>query len=236
MKTLENDLATVYSFPLSRYIETREKRTYTFPKVMQLITALQVLTIIGLSVLTTCLQAEFYKVHDVLPGYSWPLAIAGSVSMIVLLTFQLTSILNIVRYFVCAAYYTFMVGSASFHVFSDSWHKAALQPPSIASSEKIAPAITDRATELLQEALAKAIKREAWDTIKELAPKVSQPKELVLPEHRLMGITKGDLMTAGAIILIVLRALLEASQAIIVAALRNTFSLKPLKNNLKFAK
>ncbi|RYZ90492.1 MAG: hypothetical protein EOP04_03750 [Proteobacteria bacterium] len=229
MKTLENDLATVYSFPLRSSKMTREKRTFSFPNAMQLLTVLQVLTIMGISVLTTCLQAEFYKVHDVLPGYSWPLAIAGSISMIVLLTFQLTSFLNVLRYIVCTAYYTFMVGSASFHVFSDSWHKATLQPSSFTSLENMAPVIPDRGTQLLNEALAKAIKREAWDMIKVLTPQIVKPKAVIMPEHKLMGFTKSDLLTAGAIILFVLRALLEASQAIIVAALRNTFFPKSLK-------
>jgi hypothetical protein len=187
-----------------------------------LLSLFQLSVVLGLALLSTFLQYEFYLEHDVLPGYAAPLAVAGSLAMIALLTLKLLGPAHWIRQTICGGYYLFMIASTSFHVFSHTWEQVASEAIPSSLTEPAQPASLDPVTQALTGALQKATKDGAWSTMRDIAGKLPKPTVTTIqtPRPKPLGISRESMNWIGAGILIVLRALLEAAQALCVVALK----------------
>ncbi|HYX36872.1 MAG TPA: hypothetical protein VE954_27505 [Oligoflexus sp.] len=185
----------------------------------------QLAVTLGLSGLATFLQYEFYHEHDVLPGYAWPLAIAGAVGMLSLASMKFAGVwTDRARKFLYGACYVFMVLSSSFHVADKAWDDAAKVPMTDHANGKAdsSPA-ADRALNAMTDALKQATKNRAWNVMETMGVHVSKqivPKTSV-QQPKPFGITRDWVIGIGAVIIIVLRALLEGIQALTAIAVRN---------------
>jgi hypothetical protein len=223
----------VYRFPADEKKSKVPELLKTSAALPSLIFLFQVSVVCGLGVLSTFLQHEFYRQHDILPGYSWPLAVAGSLAMVALLTLQLSGTADWIRRFVCGGYYAFMVASTTFHVFSHTWEKALSDPVSALASQPTHSVSADPVTSALTDALQKATRAGAWSTMQTIADKLPKAQVITVqtPTPQPLGISRDAVTWTGAIILIALRALLEAAQAICVVALRNQNARAGIKAN-----
>jgi hypothetical protein len=132
------------------------------------------------------------------------------------------------RKFVYGLCYVFMVASSSFHVMSKAWDTAATLPKSETEAVQSLSPATDRALQAMTEALTQATKSRAFNTMGILGTEVSKqisPKSPA-PQAQPLGIPRDLVIWVGAVIIIILRTLLEATQAINAIALRNYFTPK----------
>ncbi|HYX33140.1 MAG TPA: hypothetical protein VE954_08480 [Oligoflexus sp.] len=214
--------ATVYRFSVDEKKSKVSEQLKILATLPSLIHLFQVSVVCGLGVLSTFLQHEFYRQHDILPGYSWPLAVAGSLAMIALLTLQLSGTADWIRRFVCGGYYAFMVASTTFHIFSYTWEKALSETVSVLSAQPSHSVSVDPVMSALTDALQKATKAGAWSTMQRIAEKLPKAQAIAVqpPNPKPLGISRDAVNWIGAGILIVLRALLEAAQALCVVALK----------------
>jgi hypothetical protein len=216
--------ATVYFLPAyaqasnhETRVESKDRRKKLSPLVI-----FQVLVAAGLTMLSTFLQFEFYRKHDVLPGYAWPLAIAGSVAMLSLAATKFQGFwADLPRKLICMAFYVFFVLSSSYHVLSDAWEKVAVQSETVSTLPSREPAI-----EAITKALEKATKGRAYGTMEtlgaELSKQMTRNNSAAKPQP--MGLSHSSVVWAGAAILVALRALLEAAIAVIAISLKNSCS------------
>ncbi len=215
--------ATVYFLPTNHAsshenpVGSRVRRKNLSPLVI-----FQALVVSGLTVLSTFLQFEFYRKHDVLPGYAWPLAIAGSVAMLSLATMKFQGFwADLPRKLICMAFYVFFVLSSSYHVLSDAWDKVAVRSETPTTLPSREPAI-----EAITKALEKATKGRAYGTMETLGAELSKQiaRDTSATEPQPIGLSHSSVVWAGAAILVALRALLEAAIAVIAMALKNSCS------------
>jgi hypothetical protein len=179
----------------------------------------QLLVAIGLTMLSTFLQFEFYNKHDVLPGYAWPLAIAGSVAMLSLAATKFQGFwADLPRKLIYMACYVFFVLFSSYHVLCDAWEKVAVPSEPVSRLPSREPAM-----EAITKALEKATKGRAYGTMETLGAELSKQMTWNNSDAKPqpMGLSHSSVVWAGAAILVALRALLEAAIAVIAISLKN---------------
>ncbi|HEY9658876.1 MAG TPA: hypothetical protein V6C65_10520, partial [Allocoleopsis sp.] len=216
--------SNVYHFPQPSPT-SRAQQTQHAPKVpIPPLVIFQLVVTLGLSGLATFLQYEFYHEHDVLPGYAWPLAIAGTSGMLSLASMKFIGWTDSVRKLLYGACYIFMVLSSSFHVANKAWKEAANAPVIHTAGIKSASSpSTDHALNAMTEALKQATKNRAWKVMETIGVQVSKQiaSQAPVEQPKPFGISHDWVIGVGALIIIVLRALLEGIQALSAVAVRN---------------
>jgi hypothetical protein len=220
----------VYHFPQPAPTSRAQQTQYASKAPIPPLVIFQLVVTLGLSGLATFLQYEFYHEHDVLPGYAWPLAIAGTCGMLSLASMKFVGVwTDLARKFLYGACYVFMVLSSSFHVADKAWDDAAKVPvPDHASSKADSSPAADRALDAMTDALKQATKNRAWNVMETMGIQVSKqmiPKASA-QAPKPFGISRDWVIGVGAVIIIVLRALLEGIQALTAIAVRNYFAMR----------
>jgi hypothetical protein len=227
MECLQFQSSNVYSLPnqtSSKPSDSNRKSAKHSP----ILFGFHLIVVVGLSVLGTFLQVEFYKAHDVLPGYAWPLAVSGAAGMLSLATIKFDKRwIDLTRKSVYFAFYLFMVLSSSYHVLSDAWANASkvVAPGQSASDHTVAQ---EQALGAVANALNVATKKGAWKVMESLGTAITKglPEKVPTQDATPFGLSGELMIGVGAGILIVLRALLEAVQAITAVAVRNYLLLR----------
>jgi hypothetical protein len=213
-------------FPRLEHITAGVKKSEVRRESIPLLVAFQLIVTIGLSILASFLQFEFYREHDVLPGYAWPLAVAGTVGMLSLATVKFEGFwADLPRKLLYGACYVFMVMSASFHVASDAWNRAARLPSETQIGQSSVSSSHAEGLQAIVDALKQATKNRAWNTMATLGAEVSKQtaSRTSMPVPKPLGVPQDLMIWTGAAITVLLRALLEGIQAVNAIALRKYF-------------
>lgn len=180
---------------------------------------LRVLLVVGLILLMTAMQVEFYREHDILPGYAVPLALASEVAFLSLVSMRFSRSLEWLRIIIHLIFFGYFVSALSFHVYAKSRFKA--------SSEQIfaAPEKTEITEQLKQaeRSLDAATKGRAWKNMEIFGAEVSRLRRLISenPNTQVLGTSLDQTLWMEAILLILLRALLLATSALNALKLRD---------------
>jgi hypothetical protein len=186
----------------------------------------QLVVTIGLAVLASFLQFEFYREHDVLPGYAWPLAIAGTVGMLSLATVKFDGFWSdLPRKLLYGSCYIFMILSSSFHVANEAWNRSAKLPRIEQKTNSSVPLAQERGLQVVIDALKVATKNRAWNAMETLGVEVSKQAatQASVSPAKPLGVSQDLMIWFGAGITVLLRALLEGIQAVNAVALRKFF-------------
>ncbi|HEY9661122.1 MAG TPA: hypothetical protein V6C65_21935 [Allocoleopsis sp.] len=182
---------------------------------------LRLLLVVGLTLLMTAMQVEFYREHDILPGYAVPLALASEVAFISLVSMKFSRSLEWLRIIIHLIFFGYFVSALSFHVYAKSRSKA--------SSVQIfaAPEKAEIREQLKQaeRSLDAAIKGRAWKNMEIFGAEVSRLRKLISenPSTQVLGTSLDQTLWMEAILLILLRALLLAASAFNMLRLRDQF-------------
>ncbi|WP_141735936.1 hypothetical protein [Oligoflexus tunisiensis] len=221
----------IFHLPVTANPANDTKKSEARRSLMTPLVAFQLIVTIGLSVLASFLQFEFYREHDVLPGYAWPLAIAGSAGMLSLATVKFDGFwTDLPRKVLYCACYIFMVISSSFHVANDAWNRVAKLPnEALLTNSTLAPA-QELGLQAVVDALKLATKNRAWNAMETLGAEVSKQAaaQPSISPAKPLGVSQDLMIWIGAAITLLLRALLEGIQAINAVALRKYFGSRLL--------
>jgi hypothetical protein len=224
---MEKTLRLVNTMPLKRKDSDSEigaehpsvrKKSRVFSKI-PLSFMLRLLLVACLTLLMTAMQVEFYREHDILPGYAIPLALASEVAFLSLVSMKFSRSLEWLRIFIHLIFFGYFVSALSFHVYAKSRSKA--------SSEQIlaAPETTEIREQLKQaeRSLDAATKGRAWKNMEIFGAEVSRLRRLISenPNTQVLGTSLDQTRWMEAILLILLRALLLATSALNVLKLRD---------------
>jgi hypothetical protein len=175
--------------------------------------------VVCLTLLMTAMQVEFYREHDILPGYAVPLALASEVAFLSLVTVKFRPPLEWLRILVHLIFFGYFVSALSFHVYAKSQTKAAFQPV-VTNTE-----LTEIRDQLKQaeRSLQVATSGRAWKNMEILGAEVSRLRRMSneLSSADVLGTSPQQTIWIEAILLVLVRALLLATSALNVLRLRD---------------
>jgi hypothetical protein len=180
---------------------------------------LRFLLVACLTLLMTAMQVEFYREHDILPGYAVPLALASEVAFLSLVSMKFSRSLEWLRIIIHLIFFGYFVSALSFHVYAKSRSKAASEQM-VAAPEK-----TEIREQLKQaeRSLDAATKGRAWKNMEIFGAEVSRLRRLIseTPNTQVLGTSLDQTLWMEALLLILLRALLLVSSALNALRLRD---------------
>ncbi len=180
----------------------------------------QVLLITGLTSILTAMQIGFYRAHDIFPGLAVPLAVACELSLLYLVSIKCRGLSNAVRIVLYALLFGYIVSSLSFDVFFQSRNQ-------MKESTQSGPGTVEARSELhddlrkAEAALETATKGRSWKNMALFGEQVSSIQKRIseIHETKEMGVTDEEAMIVGAVLLVVLRALLMGVNSMAVCGL-----------------
>jgi hypothetical protein len=181
----------------------------------------RLLLVACITLLMTAMQVEFYREHDILPGYAVPLALASEVAFLSLVSMKFSRSLEWLRIIIHLIFFGYFVSALSFHVYAKTRAKAASQP-SVTLSEKTEVKEQLKQTQI---ALQVATKGRAWKTIEILSAETSRLRSQLdsLPTYQVLGASSYQFLGMEAGLLVIMRALLLAASALNMLRLRDQF-------------
>ncbi len=217
---MEQTLSVAEGMPLKRkdsdsentVEDTSFRKTKRIFRTMPLSFMLRLLLVACLTLLMTAMQVEFYREHDILPGYAVPLALASEVAFLSLVSMKFSRSFDWLRIAIHLIFFGYFVSALSFHVYAKSRIKAASQP-SVAVTE-----ITEIGMQLKQaeRSLDAATRGRAWKNMEIFGAEVSKLRKQLSerPKAQVLGTSSDQTLWIEAILLILLRALLLAASAL----------------------
>ncbi len=186
----------------------------------------QVLFITGITSILTAMQIGFYRAHDIFPGLAVPLAVACELSLLYLVSIRCSGLSNGIRVGLYALMFGYIVSSLSFDVFFQSRNQ-------MRASTQSGPAATEARSELHEDlkkaeaALETAAKGRSWKNMALFGEQVSSIQKRLSEVHETkeFGVTDSEAMIAGAVLLVVLRALLMGVNSMAMCGLRNAVEI-----------
>jgi hypothetical protein len=189
---------------------------------------LRLLLVACLTLLMTAMQVEFYREHDILPGYAVPLALASEVAFLSLVSMKFSRSLEWLRIIIHLIFFGYFVSALSFHVYAKSRSKAATGPKSAV------PEMTEIGDQLKQaeRSLDVATKGRAWKNMEIFGAEVSRLRKLIseTPKAQVLGTSLDQTLWMEAVLLILLRALLLAASTFNALRLSNQYCELKLRN------
>jgi hypothetical protein len=223
LKLKVSDSENVIETPIVR----KKRRLFRIPISFML----RLLLVACLTLLMTAMQVEFYREHDILPGYAVPLAMASEVAFLSLVSMKFSRSVEWLRVMIHLIFFGYFVSALSFHVYAKSRSKAASGPLSAL------PEMTKMGEQLKQaeRSLDVATKGRAWKSMEILGAEVSRLRKLIseTPKPQALGTSFHQTLWMEAFLLILLRALLLAASAFNALRLRNQYC--ELKSAISFA-
>ncbi|MDQ3233239.1 MAG: hypothetical protein M3Q07_15590 [Pseudobdellovibrionaceae bacterium] len=182
---------------------------------------LRLFLVLCLTLLMTAMQVEFYREHDILPGYAVPLALASEAAFLSLVSMKFSRSLEWLRIIIHLIFFGYFVSALSFHVYAKSRSKAASEPL------VTAPEMAEIRAQLKQaeRSLDAATRGRAWKNMEIFGAEVSTLRKLKndLPSNQVLGTSSDQTMWAEAFLLILLRALLLSASSLNALRLRDQF-------------
>jgi hypothetical protein len=226
---MEQTLRPVNGMPLKLKVSDTEnsaaksfvcRKRHLFRKI-PLSFMIRLLLVACLTLLMTAMQVEFYREHDILPGYAVPLALASEVAFLSLVSMKFSRSLEWLRVFIHLVFFGYFVSALSFHVYAKTREKAASQP-SVTPSE-----MTEVKEQLKQTqmALQVATKGRAWKTMEILSAETSRLRSRLdgLPNYQVLGASSDQFLGMEVGLLVIMRALLLVASALNMLRLRDQF-------------
>jgi hypothetical protein len=182
---------------------------------------LRLLLVSCLTLLLTAMQVEFYREHDILPGYAVPLALASEIAFLSLASVKFSRSLEWLRIIIHLTFFGYFVSALSFHVYAKSRSKASSEPL------VTAPEMAEIRTQLKQaeKSLDAATRGRAWKNMEIFGAEVSRLRKLIneTPTIQVLGTSLDETLWMEAVLLILLRALLLAASAFNALRLRHQY-------------
>ncbi len=220
LKLKVSDSENVIETPIVR----KKRRLFRIPISFML----RLLLVACLTLLMTAMQVEFYREHDILPGYAVPLALASEVAFLSLVSMKFSRSVEWLRVMIHLIFFGYFVSALSFHVYAKSRSKAASGPLSAL------PEMTEMGEQLKQaeRSLDVATKGRAWKSMEILGAEVSRLRKLIseTPKAQALGTSFHQTLWMEAVLLILLRALLLAASTFNALRLSNQYCELKLRN------
>lgn len=179
--------------------------------------------------LVTCLtflmvpmQVEFYREHDILPGYAVPLTLASEVAFLSLVSMKFSRSLEWLRIIIHLTFVGYFISALSFQVYGKFRSKAASRPVAALTE------MTEIGEQLKQaeRSLDIATRGRAWKNMEIFGAEVSRLRKLGsdISPAQVLGTSLDQVLWMEAALLILLRALILAASALNALRLRNQLS------------
>ncbi len=186
--------------------------------------SLRLLLVLTVNLLLVFMQVEFYRKHDVLPQFAWPMAIVSEVAFLSLVCMRFENRLDWVRVGAFALFFLYFVGALFFHVLAESRSQleATLNNPMASEKDFI-----EKELNSARESLKIAEKGRSWKNIEIFGEQVTRLQNLRLekPKDQTLGFSAEGIVWIQVILLISMRALLMATESLNAIRIREKFAI-----------
>ncbi|HYX32631.1 MAG TPA: hypothetical protein VE954_05925 [Oligoflexus sp.] len=190
---------------------------------MPTVVKLRISFVLALTTLLVLLQNEFYRAHDIFPGFSIPLSIACELSLLSLASMKLGKH-DWLRKLAWVMIYGYIVASLSFHVIYHA--RTQIQQSSLtAPSGRVAELNLQLAKEEIDLAFAK--KAKAWKLVDTTKAEIHRLRNEIsrTPPEKLLWMTDEFTIAVSALLIIVFRLCLPAVNSLNMTKLREELAL-----------
>jgi hypothetical protein len=185
--------------------------------------SLRLLLVVSINLLLVFMQVEFYKKHDILPQFAWPMAIVSEIAFLSLVSMRFKNRMDWVRVGAFSLFFLYFVGALSFHVLTES--RSQLET-SLKNSTALDKGLFTEELKSARESLKIAEQGRSWKNMAIFGEQITKLQDLMTerPQEQVLGFSVEGIVWIQTFLLVLMRALLMATESLNAIRLREQFN------------